>query len=137
MLLLTGLRLNEAAQLYLPLDAIEREAEHVLQEGHPWSTVRTAGHATMRSVRTADLTHAVPLDGPVIARKQRRWLCPSVIIFCARQRIATALGMSDRQAALVLHARLARYREGAWRRDRIEALCPPRHRGTIFQTSMR
>jgi hypothetical protein len=30
------------------------------------------------------------------------------------------VGMSDRQAALVLHARLARYREGAWRRDRIE-----------------
>ena len=35
MLLLTGLRLNEAAQLYLPFDAIEREAEHVLQEVIP------------------------------------------------------------------------------------------------------
>jgi hypothetical protein len=42
-------------------------------------------------------------------------------------------GMSDRAAAAMLHAKLARYREGAWRRDRVEALPPPRHRGTITE----
>ena len=41
------------------------------------------------------------------------------------------VGMSDRQAAAMLHAKLARYREGAWRRDRSEALCPPRLAGRI------
>jgi hypothetical protein len=33
----------------------------------------------------------------------------------------------------MLRAKLVRYREGAWRRDRSEALCPPRHRGTITE----
>ena len=41
------------------------------------------------------------------------------------------VGMSDRAAAAMLYTKLRRYREGAWRRDRAEALCPARHRGTI------
>jgi hypothetical protein len=40
-------------------------------------------------------------------------------------------GLSDRQAAEVLRAKLARYREGGWRRDRAELQCPDRLRGTI------
>ena len=40
-------------------------------------------------------------------------------------------GMSDRAAADYLRAKLARYREGAWRRDRVEERCPDRHLGTI------
>jgi hypothetical protein len=39
--------------------------------------------------------------------------------------------MSDTAAAEWLHKRLARYREGAWRRDRVEELCPPRLAGRI------
>jgi hypothetical protein len=43
------------------------------------------------------------------------------------------VGMSDRQAAAWLHTKLSRYRENAFRRDRSEALCPARHRGTITE----
>lgn len=41
------------------------------------------------------------------------------------------IGMSDRAAAEWLHQRLARYSECAWRRDRNEETCPPRHAGRI------
>jgi hypothetical protein len=40
-------------------------------------------------------------------------------------------GMSGRQAAEWLHKRLARYREGAWRREYVEEQCPPRLAGRI------
>jgi hypothetical protein len=40
-------------------------------------------------------------------------------------------GMSDRAAAAWLHTKLARYRECAWHRDRVEELCPPRLAGRI------
>ena len=64
------------------------------------------------------------------ARRSRSSHASNVVALSERDHILRAaadrycVGMSDRQAALVLHARLARYREGAWRRDRIEALCP-------------
>ena len=41
------------------------------------------------------------------------------------------VGMSDRAAATMLRTKLTRYQTGAWRRDRVEALCPARHRGRI------
>ena len=41
------------------------------------------------------------------------------------------VGMSDRAAATMLRTKLARYQTGAWRRDRVEALCPTRHRSRI------
>jgi hypothetical protein len=40
-------------------------------------------------------------------------------------------GASDREVARRLRIALLRYREGAWRRDRSEALCPERHRGKL------
>jgi hypothetical protein len=44
-------------------------------------------------------------------------------------------GCSDSEAARQLHAALSIYRNGRWRRDRVEATieptCPPRYRGTI------
>jgi hypothetical protein len=43
-------------------------------------------------------------------------------------------GASDREAARQLHTALLRYRETAWRRDRAEALCPPRYAGTVKAT---
>jgi hypothetical protein len=42
-------------------------------------------------------------------------------------------GMKDRPAAAMLHTKLARYRETAFERERSEALCPARHRGTITE----
>ena len=44
------------------------------------------------------------------------------------------VGMSDRQAAAFLRVALLRYQTGAWRRDRSEALCPPRHAGKLNGT---
>lgn len=49
----------------------------------------------------------------------------------ARDRFCS--GMSDNAAAAMLHAKLGRYREGAWRRDRSLDECPARHRGTIAE----
>ena len=40
-------------------------------------------------------------------------------------------GMSDRQAAAWLHKKLARYRECAWQRDRVEECCPSRLAGRV------
>jgi hypothetical protein len=54
-----------------------------------------------------------------------RYLRVAADRFCA--------GMSDRAAGEMLRKKLARYREGAWRRDRSEPLCPPRHRGSIAE----
>ena len=35
--------------------------------------------------------------------------------------------LSNREVARRLRSWLLVYRQGAWRRDRVEALCPPRH----------
>jgi hypothetical protein len=43
------------------------------------------------------------------------------------------VGMKNRPAASFLRTKLNRYREGAWRRDRIEVQCPDRHRGTVTE----
>jgi hypothetical protein len=40
-------------------------------------------------------------------------------------------GASGRETARRLRIALSRYCDGRWRRERTEALCPPRHRGTI------
>jgi hypothetical protein len=87
--------------------------------------------AGMRPVRASIFADAVPLDG----RGRRRpltllhlsvrdhFLRAAAVIYCT--------GMSDRAAAAWLHTKLARYRECAWRRDRVEELCPPRLAGRI------
>lgn len=43
-------------------------------------------------------------------------------------------GLSNREAARQLHTALSRYRDGRWRRDCSEALCPPQHRGKLIAT---
>jgi hypothetical protein len=40
-------------------------------------------------------------------------------------------GFSDREIARRLRSLLLIYRQGAWRRDRVDALCPPRHAGRL------
>ncbi len=87
----------------------------------------------MKPVRTIELTSAAPLDGrgqrspgDVVARSVRdHFLREAARRHCA--------GMSERAAAAMLRSKLGRYREGGWRRDRSEALCPARHRGTIIE----
>jgi hypothetical protein len=82
-------------------------------------------------VQRTGLTHAVPID-----RRSRRtpltllhltvrdlFLRAAADIYCT--------GMSDRQAAAWLHKKLARYRECAWCRDRVEEQCPSRLAGRI------
>ena len=77
------------------------------------------------------MNHAVPLDGrgrrtpaDVLGRTIRDHLLRT-----AADRYC--VGMSDRAAAAYLRTKLARYREGAFRRDRVEVRCPDRHRGTL------
>jgi hypothetical protein len=41
------------------------------------------------------------------------------------------VGMSDRQAAAVLHQALDRYAGGAWQRERTCEVCPSRHAGKL------
>jgi hypothetical protein len=89
--------------------------------------------AYMKPVRTADVARAVPLDG----RGQRS--AQTMLSINEREALLRdaadrfCVGMSDRQAAAMLHAKLARYRAGAFRRDRSEPPCPARHRGTITE----
>lgn len=54
-----------------------------------------------------------------------RYLREAARLYCA--------GMSDREAAAFLRVRLSRYREGAFRRDASEVLCPARHRGYLME----
>ncbi|MEY9131929.1 hypothetical protein ACVMII_000797 [Bradyrhizobium diazoefficiens] len=42
-------------------------------------------------------------------------------------------GCTDREVARQLLIALARYRNGRWRRDRVEATCPAQHRGKLVQ----
>lgn len=74
-----------------------------------------------------------PIDGrgrrppaDVVARAIRDHLLRvAAARFCA--------GLSERQAALILRAKLIRYREAAWPSDRSLEQCPARHRGTISE----
>ncbi|WP_439373160.1 hypothetical protein [Bradyrhizobium sp. DASA03120] len=87
----------------------------------------------MKPVRTIEFAHAVPLDGrghrladTTLAIDERdRWLAQAAALYMP--------GQSSRAAALRLRVALARYREGAWRRQRVEDQCPGRLRGRIEQ----
>jgi hypothetical protein len=85
----------------------------------------------MRPLRATDLTDAEPFD-----RRGRR--TPQTLLLIderdALLRVAAARfcnGMSDREAARYLRSRLLVYQQGAWRRERIETTCPPRHAGKL------
>jgi hypothetical protein len=43
-------------------------------------------------------------------------------------------GLSHHEIARQLRTALLNYRNGRWRRDRAEALCPPQHKGKLVQT---
>jgi hypothetical protein len=67
-----------------------------------------------------------PTPAQMLSRDERdRYLVEAADRYC--------IGMSDNAAADYLLVRLARYRETAWRKDGVEALCPARHRGSITE----
>jgi hypothetical protein len=85
-------------------------------------------------VRPSIFADAAPIDArgrrppaDVLARAVRDHLLRTAADrFC--------VGMSDRQAAMVLRTKLDRYRLGAWQRDRAAgAQCPDRHRGSVTE----
>ena len=87
----------------------------------------------MRPHRASAFADAVPFErGPgrrtpatLLALDERdRFLREAAQRYC--------VGLSSRAAAAWLHVKLARYRESAWRRDRVETLCPPRPRLHTF-----
>jgi hypothetical protein len=77
------------------------------------------------------LRHPIVCAGPgkrspadMLSRDERdHYLREAARLYC--------VGMSGREAGAWLQTRLARYRAGAWQRDRVEALCPPRLAGRI------
>src|SRR5580704_30220 len=88
------------------------------------------GPATMKPVRTIELTHAAAIDGSSHGRT------PAVLLVLDERnaliRAAARFypGDSDREIARRLHRALAIYRSSRWqRRDCIEATCPAQHRG--------
>ena len=85
-----------------------------------------------------EVTSAVPLDD----RRGRR----SIGLLAAlgqRDRLLIEAaarfypGCSQRETARLIHIALSRFRDGRWRRDRIEALCPVQHRGKLTATLWR
>lgn len=67
-----------------------------------------------------------PTPAEMLSRDERdKYLVEAADRYC--------IGLSYNAAAAVLIAKLSLYRATAWQRDRDcdEALCPPRHRGTI------
>jgi hypothetical protein len=84
----------------------------------------------MKPVRTSDVASAEPCDG-----RGRR--TPQTLLLLderdgyLRQAATYFPGCSDRETARRLREALAIYRNGRWRRDRSEALCPPRHAGKL------
>jgi hypothetical protein len=91
--------------------------------GDPRIAARAWRRGPMRHERFIELRgRRKPAD--VLARASRDHL-----LRLAAERYLS--GLSDRQAATMLLSKMTRYREGAWRRDRAEALCPARHQGRI------
>lgn len=88
----------------------------------------------MKPVRATDLANVAPVDGRGHGRT------PAVrLVLDERGKLLVEAarffpGCSDRETARQLHAALSRYRDGRWRRDRAEALCPSQHRGKLTAT---
>src|SRR3954452_18762517 len=94
---------------------------------HPAAPAACAGRQifAMKPIGTIDARGRRP-PADVVARTIRDHLLRvAAARFCA--------GLSDRQAALILRAKLIRYREAAWPSDRSLEQCPARHRGTISE----
>ena len=85
----------------------------------------------MRPLHHADLATAVPVDGRgrrSIETMRRLHERDALICEAAAAHFA---GASMNEAAHRLHAAMQIYECGAWRRERIADVCPPRHAGRI------
>jgi hypothetical protein len=87
----------------------------------------------MKPVRAIDLTHASPVDGRGHGRTRTVELLISERNALIRDAARFYPGCTDRETARQMLIALARYRNGRWLRDRIEATCPPQHRGKLLQ----
>ena len=86
----------------------------------------------MKTLRAADLTNAVPVADGRGHRSPQTLLAISERDHLLREAARRfCVGMSDRQAAAMLNTSLKRYDTGAWRRERIADICPPRHAGRL------
>jgi hypothetical protein len=85
----------------------------------------------MKQVRPSTFSDAMPLD---LRGRRLPMTLLRLDVRDAFLRLAADIhctGLSGRQAAMLLHVRLGRYREGAWRRDQILDAVPPRLAGRI------
>ena len=73
----------------------------------------------------------IRFSGPGIRSRQTSLSISERDQFLRQARDRFCIGMSHRRAAEMLHHRLVRFRDGAWRRYRSEALCPPKLAGRI------
>jgi hypothetical protein len=87
----------------------------------------------MKPVRAIDLTHASPVDGRGHGRTRTVELLISERNALIRDAARFYPGCTDRETARQMLIALARYRNGRWLRDRIEATCPAQHRGKLVQ----
>jgi hypothetical protein len=87
----------------------------------------------MKSVHTIELTHAAPIDGRGHGRTRAVELLISERNALIRDAAKFYPGFKDREIARQLLIALTRYRNSRWQRDRIEATCPPQHKGKLVQ----
>jgi hypothetical protein len=88
----------------------------------------------MKPVRASDVASAAPFDGRGHGRTPAVQLLIDERNTLIREAAPFYPGCSDREIARRLRSALAIYRAGRWRRDRVEATCPPQHRGKLTQT---
>jgi hypothetical protein len=86
----------------------------------------------MKPVQRIELTHAVPIDGRGHRTRQTE------LAISERDKLLVEAArfypdMSDRAVARLLRAALLAYRNGRWRRDRIELTCPIKHKNKLVQ----
>jgi hypothetical protein len=85
----------------------------------------------MKPARSAEFTHAAPIDRGHGRTPQTQLLIDERNHFLREAARRFCVGMSDRSAAKYLRDALSRYREGRFRRSRFELTCPAAHRGRL------
>jgi hypothetical protein len=84
----------------------------------------------MKPLRSSAFADAMPLDGRG-RRSPATMLAIDERDHFLRAAAAHFPACSDREVARRLRIALLRYQTGAWRRDRVENLCPPQHAGKL------
>lgn len=86
----------------------------------------------MRAIDPRKIDCMIAVPGPGKRKAETVWKVETkyrLLRMAARCHFA---GLSEREAAAAIAAKIDQYRNrGGWRRDRLEAVCPARHRGKI------